>query len=701
MSYPPGNNQPRRSAPLISRPSARAPPAPPPPHGAPPPSALGAAIHGALGGAPYYPGAPQHAYPGGAPPAAWSATAHLPHQLGQPHLGHPQAYPPQPHYAQQHVPGLPYGYGAPSAPPQYAYAAQPPPSASYPAHYPPAHHQHQPFPPPPAPTPHAAAQVQTTSDGYTLSSTYSGPAHAPPSSSSSRAARPAAQPRQQQAPQPRAPKVREQQQPQVVACSQAGCTFSGLRKVVREHEEDRHLIYQPGKEPKGWDGSLKPKEGAVIEGTGIALDTPEAVARWIEERKKRWPSKKVVDEKERARAQRVAAGLEAPPRERNGARGRGRGRGQADSRGRGRGRGGFGGGEGGRDAGWGGEAGGPARAAEEGAREEERARQEPPAKRARVDGPARTAAVAVEDDQRSVSPAEDGDGTVSEGSADEEEEDDGPPEEASAKVAVGNDAVDEDAVDAEEGDAKGPVEGGEGGEVRQKRFQVVCHHWRRGNCGLGDDCPYLHEIPPASARPPPPPTRRRPAPPRAPHNPFARPPGYADAFSLLEERDYKHVVSDVLQVIEFLGANEWLRGVEMRRGQVDEESGIEVLREGETVAQEEVVDGAGRAAGIEELGTAEAPLDAAPSSPSSSSSSSSSSSTPSTPSSPAAAPAPAPPPAPAARPAATSAATAAAPPPGAATPMSGLGAMFADYGSDTDDEAEDESVAAALTGRIL
>jgi len=38
---------------------------------------------------------------------------------------------------------------------------------------------------------------------------------------------------------------------------------------------------------------------AVIEGTGIALDTPEAVARWIEERKKRWPSKKVVDEKVR------------------------------------------------------------------------------------------------------------------------------------------------------------------------------------------------------------------------------------------------------------------------------------------------------------------------------------------------------------------------------------------------------------------
>lgn len=41
-------------------------------------------------------------------------------------------------------------------------------------------------------------------------------------------------------------------------------------------------------------------------------------------------------------------------------------------------------------------------------------------------------------------------------------------------------------------------------------------------------------------------------------------------------------------MIEFLGANDWLRGVEIRRGQVDEESGIEVLQE---------------SAGAEEIGT--------------------------------------------------------------------------------------------------
>lgn len=50
---------------------------------------------------------------------------------------------------------------------------------------------------------------------------------------------------------------------------------------------------------------------AVIEGTGIALDTPEAVARWIEERKKRWPSKKVVDEKVRRTSSLRAAHTDA------------------------------------------------------------------------------------------------------------------------------------------------------------------------------------------------------------------------------------------------------------------------------------------------------------------------------------------------------------------------------------------------------
>lgn len=126
-------------------------------------------------------------------------------------------------------------------------------------------------------------------------------------------------------------------------------------------------------------------------------------------------------------------------------------------------------------------------------------------------------------------------------------------------------------------------------------------------------------------------------------------------------------MSDVLQVVEFLGANGWLRGVEVRRGQVEEESGIEVLPQGggaSVVGEEEEVDEGdaplqgGHAAGIEQVGTA-SPADlAAPAPPA------------------AAKPAPAPP------------------------ARSGLGALVADYGSDTDDDAEDERVAAALiTGR--
>ena len=87
------------------------------------------------------------------------------------------------------------------------------------------------------------------------------------------------------------------------------------------------------------------------------------------------------------------------------------------------------------------------------------------------------------------------------------------------------------------------------------------------------------DAPTRPTAPPPPqaPKRRRPAPAPAPHNPFAR---AFDPFEQLEERDWKHVVSDVLQVVDFLSRNEFLKGVERRAGEMDEESGIEVLAEG-------------------------------------------------------------------------------------------------------------------------
>lgn len=48
-------------------------------------------------------------------------------------------------------------------------------------------------------------------------------------------------------------------------CCQTGCAFEGLRKAVREHEEDRHLIYGEGREPKAWVPSFKGAEAYVLQ----------------------------------------------------------------------------------------------------------------------------------------------------------------------------------------------------------------------------------------------------------------------------------------------------------------------------------------------------------------------------------------------------------------------------------------------------
>lgn len=196
---------------------------------------------------------------------------------------------------------------------------------------------------------------------------------------------------------------------------------------------------------------------------------------------------------------------------------------------------------------------------------------------------------------------------------------------------------------------------------------------------------------PANAPPPPLPKRKRPAPPPPPHNPFARPAGYADPFSLLEERDYKHLVSDVLQVIEFLGANDWLKGVEIRPGQLDEESGIEVLEETEVdggrvsretkVEQEVAHEFEPEGEENSDTDLIITPVDEQDTS---------------------AGTAPAAPPttlSPAQPPPSGYAATTVSILPAMSTASSALASLIAGYGSDTDDEEEVESVAAALTGR--
>lgn len=176
---------------------------------------------------------------------------------------------------------------------------------------------------------------------------------------------------------------------------------------------------------------------------------------------------------EAARAERIAAGLEQPPRA-----GRGGGRGGRGARG---GRGGRGGGRG--------------------------AISEPPAKRAKV---ASGSGSSSDSDSDSDSDSSDGDS--------DSEDDDGPPVAVSAKLEVppmfegaapasgegrvtkptpaGKPTIHPSRLRPEgevEGDGPGDGVVQDESEAR-KRFQVVCRHWRAGECGLGAECPYLHSV---------------------------------------------------------------------------------------------------------------------------------------------------------------------------------------------------------------
>lgn len=214
------------------------------------------------------------------------------------------------------------------------------------------------------------------------------------------------------------------------------------------------------------------------------------------------------------------------------------------------------------------------------------------------------------DSSSDSSSTSDGD-SDSDSSSEEDSEDGGPPEAVSAKVEVpsmfevdGGGGKDEEGGPAPagkptihpsrlrpEGQDHAMDDEDKAGET--KKIQVVCKHWRAGECGLGDSCPYLHSVRalpfiraspadlipsqiPANTAPRLPPKRKRPAPPPAPHNPFAR---TTDPWAQLEERDWRHVVSDVLQVVNFLTKNDFLKGVERRVGEIEEEGGIEDLGE--------------------------------------------------------------------------------------------------------------------------
>ncbi|KIJ45286.1 hypothetical protein M422DRAFT_30134 [Sphaerobolus stellatus SS14] len=209
------------------------------------------------------------------------------------------------------------------------------------------------------------AQVQqrppTTADGYTFSSTYdptaptvniAGPSNVGAHDNHARvhdqnATRPPARQHNSLGPW---------YTPGDVRCAHQGCPFTGSQKSVEIHRMDRHLIYpaswQKNKNAKdNWDAdpSLKGKP-VPIPGTGLLLNTPEALDAWIAERRKRYPSKTNVEEKKR-KAQEAAERGEIDPaaltarhpkrRKVEGTpldgSGRGRGRGHLKRRGRGRG----------------------------------------------------------------------------------------------------------------------------------------------------------------------------------------------------------------------------------------------------------------------------------------------------------------------------------------------------------------------------
>ncbi|QRV76244.1 nuclear fragile X mental retardation-interacting protein [Ceratobasidium sp. AG-Ba] len=119
-------------------------------------------------------------------------------------------------------------------------------------------------------------------------------------------------------------------------CGHEGCQFAGSHKDVEIHKMDRHLIFPPGweenqarkKRKRGKGPGEDEDEGYVDEeaqfrtsgsvailGTDTKLDTPEAIAAWLQERKKRWPSAKRVAEKVQSRKEALERGqMIAEPR---------------------------------------------------------------------------------------------------------------------------------------------------------------------------------------------------------------------------------------------------------------------------------------------------------------------------------------------------------------------------------------------------
>ncbi|OSD03581.1 hypothetical protein PYCCODRAFT_1476971 [Trametes coccinea BRFM310] len=388
----------------------------------------------------------------------------------------------------------------------------------------------------------AAGPSNVTAEGYTISSTYDPRAQYNNPYQH--------QQQQQQHPHPHQRQQREQQksnsqrpqhhggggqaqggwyQPGSDRCSQQGCTFTGSKKSVEIHMMDRHLIYPPGWEKRkkrdDWDAdpSLKGKP-IFIQGTSIRLDTPEAIEQWLAERKKRFPTKEHVEDKERKMREAVERGQipfdDGSRRKRKRVEdaqgdwsGNQRGRGGQRGRGRGRGRG---------------------RAVDGGWEGRQSAGQSTEVSAAAPHGSATSASAP----QTGETSGKDEDALSKEDDSGSDSDSDGAPEAFSSKAPPGApQPSDENAME----------------EVETEQSTEAA------NTAVATE--------PAN-RPPEPVKKPRPRQPRRPlYNPFAQRPSLLRNLLLPEIR---MTVSNLSQAIHFLVDNDFLDNVELKPGQANE-----------------------------------------------------------------------------------------------------------------------------------
>jgi hypothetical protein len=273
----------------------------------------------------------------------------------------------------------------------------------------------------------------------------------------------------------------------------------------------------------------------VIAGLNIALSTPELVAMWIRERKKRWPSAAVVARK--------------------------------------------------REEAW-----------DEDARGMTRGRM--PVKRPRIEGQEMPVAAEVEP-REAPKPAPEAEvvqpvrAAAPDASEDEDSDDDGPPEEATSRApepdplasplssssSVSSDDSDDESEPAAVPEPLAPADeptaastsGRAPEETLARPSAPTCRFWLQGRCNYGSQCKSQHREPapaPAARRGAAPAAEKRRARPRAPPpNPFQAP----HALRALLANEIAQHVNYVAQVVRFLVRNDALCGVEGTPGEAEEQ----------------------------------------------------------------------------------------------------------------------------------